>query len=133
MDQERRPFIATYMTASRPFGVIYTGMTSNLLGRGAQHRERRANSFTARYGADILVWFEPHELVTQAIRREKAIKRWNRAWKMELIEQRNPEWLDLYPFVCGLASDPRVKPEDDGEGSVAHFLRRLESGELGEG
>jgi putative endonuclease len=132
MEDTRRPLIATYMTASRPFGVIYTGVTSNLYARGAQHRSRKGEAFTARYGADILVWFEVHQAVTQAIRRENALKRWNRPWKMQLIERRNPDWLDLYPFVCGLASDPRVKPEDDGEGSVADFLGRLDRGEIEE-
>ena len=132
MQDMRRPLIATYMMASRPFGVIYTGVTSNLPARGAQHRARKGGSFTARYAADILVWFEVHESVVQEIRREKAIKRWNRSWKMQLIERRNPDWLDLHPFVCGLASDPRAKPEDDGEGSVQDFLRRLDRGEIEE-
>jgi len=131
MESERRPLIATYMTASRPFGVIYIGMTSNLYARGEQHRERKAKGFTAKYGVDILVWFEAHEFVTEAIRREKALKRWNRPWKMELIERRNPQWLDLYPFVLGTAPDPRVKPEDD-EGGVEIFLKRLERGEIRE-
>jgi len=130
MEFERRPLIAAYMTANRPCGVIYIGMTSNLYARGQHHRERNADGFTARYGADILVWFETFERVTSAIRREKALKRWNRAWKIELIERRNPGWLDLYPYVCGLASDPRVKPEDDGEGSVARFLDRLGRAEI---
>ena len=131
MVSERRPLIATYMIASRPFGVIYIGMTSNLYARGEQHRERKAKGFTARYGVDTLVWFEVHEVVTEAIRREKALKRWNRPWKMELIERRNPRWLDLYPFVLGAAPDPRVKPEDD-EGGMKSFLKRLAKGEVEE-
>ena len=128
MVSERRPFIATYIEASRPFGVLYIGVTSNLYTRGAQHRDGAIDGFSKRQGCNMLVWYQPFELITVAIRREKALKRWNRAWKMQLIEQRNPGWLDLYPSLCGLAPDPRVKPEDDGEGSVAAFLKSLTEG-----
>ena len=126
MDSERRPFIATYIEASRPFGVLYIGMTSNLYERGRQHREGVIEGFTKRRGCNLLVWYERHELVTAAIRREKALKRWNRPWKMQLIEARNPDWVDLYPSLCGTVPDPRIKSEDDGEGSVAAFLKGLE-------
>jgi len=125
MDWERRPLIAVYIQASRPFGVLYIGMTSNLYERSRQHREGAVEGFSKDHGCNLLVWYHTFELVTAAIRREKALKRWNRAWKMQLIEQRNPEWVDLYPFLCGTASDPRVKPEDDGYGSVKAFLDSL--------
>ena len=125
---ERRPFIATYIQASRPHGVIYIGMTSNLYERGHQHRTGAFEGFASRYGCGMLVWYEQFELVTNAIRQEKAMKRWNRVWKLELIERTNPEWVDIYPSLCGWVPDPRVKPEDDGEGSVAAFLKSLESG-----
>ncbi|KQY66740.1 MULTISPECIES: GIY-YIG nuclease family protein [unclassified Brevundimonas] len=125
MDSERRPFIATYIEASRPFGVRYIGMTSNLYERGRQHRDGVIEGFTKRHECNLLVWYEQHALVTEAIRREKALKRWKRAWKMQLIEARNPDWADLYPSLCGSAPDPRIKSEDDGEGSVAAFLKRL--------
>jgi len=121
----RRPFIATYIMASRPFGVIYIGMTSNLYERSRLHREGVIDGFSKRYGCNLLVWYEAHDLVLSAIHREKALKRWKRAWKMQLIEQSNPEWVDLYPSLCGWTLDPRVKPEDDGEGSVARFLANL--------
>ena len=128
MSDARRPLIATYIMASRPFGVVYVGMTSNLYQRAAQHREGRVEGFTDRYGCGLLVWYETFERVTSAIRREKALKRWNRAWKMQLIEARNPGWVDLYPSLFGLAPDPRIKSEDD-DGGVAAFLRRLADGE----
>ena len=125
---ERRPFIATYILASRPLGVLYIGMTSNLYERTRQHREDRIEGFAQRYGCKTLVWYERHGFVTEAIKREKALKRWNRTWKLELVEQTNPQWQDLYSSLCGLAPDPRVKPEDDGEGegSVGALLRRLD-------
>ncbi|GAA0201587.1 putative endonuclease [Brevundimonas nasdae] len=125
---ERRPFIATYIQASRPHGVLYVGMTANLYERVGQHRTGALEGFAGRYGCGLLVWYEQHEYVTTAIRREKALKRWNRVWKLELIERMNPNWADLYPHLCGWAPDPRVKPADDGEGSVAVFLKRLGEG-----
>ncbi len=128
---EKRPFIATYIEASRPFGVIYIGVTSNLYRRGGEHRDGRIDGFAKRRRCNMLVWYEPHELITSAIRREKALKHWNRAWKMQLIEQRNPQWVDLYPFLCGIEPDPRIKSEDD-DGGVAAFLARLAAGDLTE-
>jgi len=125
----RRPFIATYIEASRPFGLIYIGVTSNLYRRGREHREGKIDGFTKRHGCNMLVWYQPYELVTTAIRREKALKRWNRAWKMQLIETRNPGWVDLYPFLCGEAPDPRIKSKDN-DGGVATFLARLEAGDI---
>ena len=122
---DKRPLIATYIEASRPFGVIYIGMTNNLYRRGAEHRAGRGEGFTRRHGCNILVWYQPFERVTSAIRREKALKRWNRPWKMQLIEDRNPEWRDLYPFLCGEQPDPR-RPLEDEDG-VAAFLARLEA------
>jgi len=132
MDHERRPLIATYMMASRPFGVIYIGMTANLYERGRQHREGVADGFSKEHGCNLLVWFETFERVTSAIRREKALKRWNRSWKMQLIEERNSGWADLYPWLCGEAPDPRTPVLDD-HGSVTAFLRRLEDGGTAEG
>ncbi|WEK38895.1 MAG: hypothetical protein P0Y50_10070 [Candidatus Brevundimonas colombiensis] len=64
--------------------------------------------------------------VTAATRREKALEYWDHVWKLELIERTNSDWVDLFPSLCGWAPDPRVKPEDDGEGSVAAFLASLD-------
>lgn len=122
---EGRVFIATYMLPSRPFGVLYIGMTGNLYERGRQHREGLVEAFSKQHRCGLLVLYEGFERITSAIRREKTLKRWNRAWKMQLIERRNPNCADLYPSLCGWAPDPRVEPEDDGEGSVTAFLASL--------
>ena len=128
---DKRPLIATYIEASRPFGVVYIGMTSNLYRRGAEHRAGKGGAFTKRHRCNILVWYQPFERVTSAIRREKALKRWNRPWKMQLIEQRNPEWRDLYPFLRDEAPDPRLALHD--ECGVEAFLARLREEQTAEG
>lgn len=84
-----------YLLASRRNGTLYCGATNDLLRRVSEHREGRAESFTRRYGVTRLVWFETHSEVNEAIRREKRIKGWNRAWKIALIEAGNPAWRDL--------------------------------------
>jgi putative endonuclease len=90
---ERIPCV--YILASGFHGTLYTGVTSQLPGRVWQHREEAAGGFTARYGVKRLVWFEIHETMESAIRREKSIKRWQRQWKIELVERENPAWRDL--------------------------------------
>ena len=84
-----------YMLASKRNGTLYTGVTSNLLGRIQQHRQGVVRGFAQRYGIKLLVWFEQHPTMESAITREKRIKKWNRAWKLELIEATNAEWRDL--------------------------------------
>ena len=90
---DRTPCV--YLLASGFHGTLYTGVTSNLLGRIWQHREEVTRGFTKRYGVKRLVWFEIHERMDTAIGREKSIKRWQRAWKVQLIEADNPTWRDL--------------------------------------
>ena len=90
---ERLPCV--YLLASGFHGTLYTGVTSNLIGRLYQHREEETRGFTSRYTVKRLVWFEVHETMESAIRREKSIKRWRRTWKIELIEKENPTWRDL--------------------------------------
>jgi putative endonuclease len=85
-----------YMLASRRNGTLYVGVTSNLIQRVWQHRNDVADGFTRRYGVHTLVWFEAHERMESAILREKQIKRWRRAAKLELIEKINPDWRDLW-------------------------------------
>ena len=85
-----------YMLASASNGTLYIGVTSNLLQRIWQHKERLVEGFTNKYGVHLLVWFEQHENALSAITREKQLKKWNRAWKIALIEQGNPTWRDLY-------------------------------------
>ena len=90
---ERIPCV--YLLASGFHGTLYTGVTSDLSGRIWQHREEVTKGFTQRYGVKRLVWFEVHETMESAIRREKSIKRWHRQWKLDLIEAENPMWRDL--------------------------------------
>jgi putative endonuclease len=90
---ERTPCV--YLLASGFHGTLYTGVTSQLVGRVWQHREEMADGFTRRHRVKRLVWFEVHETMESAIQREKAIKRWRREWKIELIEHENPAWRDL--------------------------------------
>jgi putative endonuclease len=85
-----------YMMADRYRGAIYTGVTAELAGRITAHREERGSRFCAHYGLKRLVFTEPHDDIYWAIAREKAIKKWRRAWKIELIERANPNWVDLY-------------------------------------
>lgn len=91
-----------YITTSKPRGVLYVGMSSDLVTRAHQHRERLLVGFTKRYWVDRLVYFEHHETVDAAQRREYLVKRWRRDWKIELIERGNPTWADLYPEVVRL-------------------------------
>jgi putative endonuclease len=95
----RDGIIAVYMMASRRHGTLYIGVTGNLLRRAYEHREGLIPGFTKDYGCKRLVWCQPHELMTYAIRREKTLKHWPRQWKINLIERRNPFWEDLYPAL----------------------------------
>lgn len=85
----------TYILASKRNGTLYVGVTSQLDIRTIQHHKWNADSFTGKYHVNRLVWYEQHELIIDAIVREKRIKKWNRAWKIELIEKDNPNWDDL--------------------------------------
>jgi putative endonuclease len=95
--KEHRYFV--YLLASEPYGTLYVGVTGNLVGRIAEHRENLRDGFTRKYGVHRLVWFEEFGDVHDAIAREKRIKKWNRAWKIELIEKMNPVWDDLFAQV----------------------------------
>lgn len=92
----RYDFIAVYILASKRNGTLYTGVTSDLAPRIQLHREGQVEGFTQTYGCKTLVWYEQHSYMHEAIKREKQIKRWRRAWKLELIETLNPNWRDLY-------------------------------------
>jgi putative endonuclease len=85
-----------YILANQRNGTLYTGVTNELARRITEHREERGARFTSRYGTRRLVYVEPHDDVREAIAREKRIKRWKRAWKLELIEKDNPDWSDLF-------------------------------------
>ncbi|MYZ49454.1 GIY-YIG nuclease family protein [Propylenella binzhouense] len=84
----------TYLLASRKNGTLYCGVTSDLPRRIWEHKEGVTGGFTSRYGVTLLVWYEEFPWVVDAIRREKAIKSWPRAWKIALIEAENPDWRD---------------------------------------
>jgi putative endonuclease len=92
---------AVYIMASSRRGTLYIGVTSDLPKRVWEHREAGVGGFTERYGLKTLVWYETHEDPIAAITREKQLKKWNRAWKLELIEEKNPEWKDLFREICG--------------------------------
>jgi putative endonuclease len=85
----------TYIVTNRKYDALYTGVTSNLIQRIHQHREKTFSGFAASTGANRLVWFEQLGTMELAIQREKRIKKWNRPWKIELIEAMNPHWRDL--------------------------------------
>ena len=88
-----------YILANKPYGTLYIGVTSNLVRRVWEHKNDFVAGFTRRYRVHRLIWHEVHESMESAISREKALKKWNRAWKIELIEKSNPKWLDLYEEI----------------------------------
>ena len=90
-----------YILASKKCGVLYIGVTSNLIQRIWQHKNKQAGGFTKKYNVDCLVYFEQHETMESAIIREKRLKKWNRDWKIQLIEKDNPEWNDLWLDIQG--------------------------------
>ena len=85
-----------YMLASRPYGTLYLGVTSDLGRRIVEHKGKVHPGFTATYGVDRRVWMEAYDSVLEAIAREKMLKKWRRAWKIALIEEMNPTWADLF-------------------------------------
>ena len=97
--QRRQPCV--YLLASDRNGTLYLGVASDLIARIWQHREHAIDGFSHRYGVARLVWFEQHVTMEAAIEREKRIKKWNRAWKLDLIDAQNPSWRDLWPDVTG--------------------------------
>ncbi len=92
----REGTIAVYIMASGRHGTIYIGVTSDLVRRVYEHREGLIAGFSKKYGCKVLVWYEAFDLMTDAIQREKTLKHWVRAWKVNLIERENPYWNDLY-------------------------------------
>ncbi|MGD1001081.1 MAG: GIY-YIG nuclease family protein [Candidatus Brocadiia bacterium] len=86
---------AVYILASKRNGTLYIGITNDLARRVWEHKNGLAAGFTRRYGVRTLVYAEPHEDMNSAIQREKQLKKWNRAWKIALIERQNPTWRDL--------------------------------------
>jgi len=85
-----------YFLASKPYGTLYLGVTSNIRKRIWEHRNDLAEGFSKKYKVHRLVWFELHASMYDAIQREKNLKNWKRDWKISLIEEKNPDWQDLY-------------------------------------
>ena len=112
-DDDKTPCV--YILASRRNGTLYTGVTSDLHGRVSQHKQDLIEGFTKKYGVHTLVYYEMHDTMEAAIRREKRIKEWKRAWKIRLIESMNPEWLDLF--------DERTGAVLDGPADLARRIR----------
>ena len=88
-----------YVLASRKHGTLYIGVTNDLIRRIYQHKTKAVRGFTKRYGVDTLVYFEIFDDPLSAIAREKQLKKWNREWKVQLIESKNPNWVDLSPTL----------------------------------
>ncbi|QPC44479.1 GIY-YIG nuclease family protein [Kaustia mangrovi] len=95
----KRPCV--YILASKPNGTLYVGVTSDLVRRVWAHKTGAVEGFTRQYGVHMLVYFEFHETMPEAIMREKRLKKWNRAWKIELIGGFNADWRDLYDDIAG--------------------------------
>jgi putative endonuclease len=96
--RERTYYI--YILASRIGGTLYIGVTNDLIRRAYEHREKLVKGFTKKYDVARLVYFEQFGEIGAAIQREKQLKRWKRAWKIRLVEERNPNWDDLYPSIA---------------------------------
>ena len=94
---ERQPCV--YMMASQRNGTLYIGVTSNLIKRIWEHKTNVVGGFTKKYSVHTLVWYESHETMDSAIQREKTLKKWQRKWKIDLIESLNPDWKDLYKTI----------------------------------
>ena len=115
----RQPSVqpCVYVLASKRNGVLYIGVTSALANRVAEHTQGLIEGFTRRYGVRLLVYCEFHETMPDAIRREKQLKEWRRAWKVRLIESMNPEWRNLFDPATGvIAEGPADKERQGGRG-----------------
>jgi putative endonuclease len=88
-----------YLLASDRNGTLYIGVTNDIVRRVCEHKSKVVPGFTKRYAVDRLVWYEIYEDPTSAITREKELKKWRREWKIRLIEEQNPQWIDLYPQI----------------------------------
>ena len=108
-----RTFIATYIMASGRNGSVYIGMTANLRARVWKHKSGAYDGHTEKHGCDRLVWYEQHQWVVDAIRREKRLKKWLRDWKLALIEKENPQWLDLAADWYPVNDPDWVPPAED--------------------
>ncbi|NEV00461.1 GIY-YIG nuclease family protein [Bradyrhizobium uaiense] len=89
-----------YLLANEKYGTLYLGVTNDIVRRVYEHKSKIVAGFTKQYDVDRLVWFEIYDDALTAIAREKELKRWRRDWKIKLIEEKNPQWIDLYPEIA---------------------------------
>ena len=114
-----------YIVANRRNGTLYIGNTDDLTRRIGEHKNKTRQGFAAKYGCDLLVWFEKFGSREDAFACERRMKEWRRSWKLRLIEEKNPEWEDLYWDACGLhrPGDPYrivgLLPLSDGDGAAS--------------
>ena len=110
MHEEKFP--AVYIMANRYRGTMYAGVTSALWNRVAAHKNEAFEGFTKQYGLKTLVWYEHHHTMENAIKREKQLKKWNRAWKFRIIEAMNRDWIDLHESIDAVATlvQPQAGP-----------------------
>ncbi|MCP4160632.1 MAG: GIY-YIG nuclease family protein [Deltaproteobacteria bacterium] len=94
---ERQPIV--YIVANKKNGTLYIGVTSNIVKRVWEHKNKVFEGFTKQHNVNILVYYEIHQTMENAITREKKVKKWNRKWKLDLIEKENPDWIDLYDKI----------------------------------
>ncbi|MCX5916375.1 MAG: GIY-YIG nuclease family protein [Deltaproteobacteria bacterium] len=108
-------FPCVYILASQRNGTLYVGVTSDLVKRVWEHKNELVEGFTKQYGVHMLVWYEPHDTMESAIQREKGIKKWNRSWKLALVEKSNPSWKDLFDHLISLniGSNSSFSPKMD--------------------
>jgi putative endonuclease len=113
--EEKQP--AVYIHASRRNGTHYVGVTSNQIKRVWEHRNDIGEGFSQKYAIHLLVYYEQHASMAVAITREKQIKKWNRAWKLRLIEEHNPQWRDLWEEVIGaeIVADGNFPKDSESE------------------
>ncbi len=114
-----------YMMSNSARGVIYTGVTSDLMGRASEHRQKLSDRFARRYNCTKLVWYERHDGIETAIQREKSLKRYLHDWKINLIEGLNPTWEDL--FDPNYALDNVVRTRSSGQGPRMTMTERGET------
>ena len=88
-----------YLVASKKYGTLYIGVTNDIIRRIHEHKTKVVPGFSKKYTVDKLVWYEVYDDPVTAITREKELKKWRRDWKIRLIEQDNPQWIDLYPQI----------------------------------
>lgn len=115
--REHRYFV--YILTSRRNGTLYIGISNDIIRRTWEHKNALIEGFTKKYGVHILVYYEFYEDINAAIAREKRLKRWNRAWKIKLIEKNNSGWNDLYDRLIGESSLPAIAGSPSPRAAVA--------------